>query len=158
MIQDVSISKATVPDCAVLLLLQKECYLQEAKINNDYNIPPLVQTIDEYINEFAQYTILKTEYKNSIIGSVRSKNEGSICKIGRLFVKPEYQGLGIGRKLLNTIEEENNSVEKYELFTGKESTRNIAFYTQLGYTIVGEQRLTEKTYIIIMEKKNRIAG
>ncbi|MCL2720510.1 MAG: hypothetical protein FWD47_04125 [Treponema sp.] len=49
------IKKAIYEDLAEILDLQKLAYLSEAKLLNDYNIQPLIQTLDELQNQFMQY-------------------------------------------------------------------------------------------------------
>ena len=53
------ILEATVEDAAEILALQKSAYLFEAKLYNDYTIPPLTQTVEELAGDFSRKTILK---------------------------------------------------------------------------------------------------
>ena len=41
------VQRALVEDAETILQLQKRAYSSEAAIYNDYNIPPLMQTLDE---------------------------------------------------------------------------------------------------------------
>jgi len=54
-----TILRAQREDLAEILALQKECYLQEAAIYEDYKIPPLLQTIESIEKDFKQNIFLK---------------------------------------------------------------------------------------------------
>ena len=48
--------------------------------------------------------ILLAEYKDEIAGCIAvSEIAGNICEMKRLYVKPQYRGMGIGRKLTEAI-------------------------------------------------------
>ena len=54
--------------------------------------------------------------------------------IGRLMVAPDLQGRGLGRLLLEAIEQAAPpSVTAFELFTGAGSERTIKMYSKAGY-------------------------
>ena len=112
-----TIQSAQQEDLAEILALQKECYLQEAAIYEDYNIPPLLQTMESIEIDFEQNVFIKDIENGKIIGSVRAYQETQICKIGRLIVHPDFQNKGLGKQLMKRIEKEFSEVDKYELFT-----------------------------------------
>ncbi len=43
----VDIKKVSIDDLEKILQLQKQAYLSEAEFYNDYNIKPLIQTLDD---------------------------------------------------------------------------------------------------------------
>jgi len=49
------IEPASIEDASEILSLQKVCYQSEAEIYRDYNIPPLIQTLEE-IDPNLEYT------------------------------------------------------------------------------------------------------
>ncbi|MFC7620925.1 GNAT family N-acetyltransferase [Microlunatus sp. GCM10028923] len=56
--------------------------------------------------------------------------------VGRLMVAPDLAGRGIGSALLGLIERAAPSdIERYVLFTGARSERNLRFYNRAGYTL-----------------------
>ncbi len=148
------ISKAIVDDAVEILELQKQAYLSEAKLNDDYTLPPLTQTIESMINDFGRCTFLKAVLGQRIIGSVKGYEENGTCYIGRLIVADEHQNQGIGTALLKSIEKELGNVSRYELFTGKKSEKNIYLYHKNGYRIFREEELNKKTTIVFLEKLN----
>ena len=136
---EISITKAREEELEKILFLQKSCYLQEAEIYNDYSIPPLKQTLEDISKEFREQLILKMEYNNNIIGSVRAYLKNETCYIGKLIVDKEYQNRGYGSLLLKTIEKKFINADRYELFTGYKSTRNLYLYNKLGYNEFKEE-------------------
>ena len=136
MLNEVIINRAKFEDLTDILNLQKTAYLSEAEIYNCYDIEPLNQSIESIQNDFNDYLFLKAEYHNEIIGSVKIKNCGDYCYLGKLIVSPKFQNKGIGRKLMNEAEKIFPNVKKYELFTGEKSIKNIKLYESLGYKII----------------------
>ena len=66
------ITKATKEDLSEILQLQYLSYQSEAKLLNNFDIPPLKQTLQEVQNEYDNGTRLKVlDDNNRIIGSVR---------------------------------------------------------------------------------------
>ena len=130
---NVKIIKATKNDLREILKIQKLSYQQQAEIYNNYNIPPLTQTYNEIMLDYDKMIFLKAIKENKIIGSVRAYEENNSCYIGRLFVHPDFQKKGIGKKLIKEIENKFQSVNRYELFTGHKSIKNIHLYKKLGY-------------------------
>lgn len=56
--------------------------------------------------------------------------------IGALFVDIEFQGLGIGRSLLEYV---IDKYERLELAVYKENTKAVEFYEYIGFKIIKEQ-------------------
>lgn len=146
------LSLADVEDAERILILQELAYQSEAEIYQDYNIPPLTQTIEEIKKEFHSQTFLKVFVGKNIIGSVRAHSDGNSCFIGRLIVHPASQGKGIGTKLMNAIESHFPDVKRYELFTGTKSIANIRLYNRLGYKSFKELVVNESLSLVFMEK------
>jgi len=68
----VEITKASFEDLKAILLLQKQAFVSEADIYNDFDIsPPLLQTLEELTKEFSESIILKALLGDDIVGSVR---------------------------------------------------------------------------------------
>lgn len=145
------IEKATVTDASEILSLQKIAYISEAKIYNDFSIEPLVQTLDDLEQQFKNHIILKSVIDKKLIGSVRAYVENGISFIGKLMVHPEYQGLGVGKMLMNEIEE-ICLTERCELFTGSKSVHNIRLYEKLGYRIYNTKVIDDNLSLVFMEK------
>ena len=149
---DTSIEKATIDDAEEILELQKLAYVSEAEINDDFTIPPLHQTMDEIRAEFDRQVFLKVQLDGRIIGSVRCYLDGGTCHIGKLIVHPDYQNRGIGTRLLRAAEEQFPSAERYVLFTGEKSRRNLHIYQKSGYRVFDRKVVSEKLTMVYLQK------
>ena len=150
-----TIEQAEVADAGEILRLQKLAYQSEARIYNDYTIPPLVQTAAEIEADFHSHVFLKAiGDSGKITGSVRISLDQGTCKIGRLIVHPECQNRGIGTRLLKEIERRFEYAERFELFTGHKSERNLHLYRKLGYRIFRRSKTSESLTLVYLEKLN----
>jgi GNAT superfamily N-acetyltransferase len=152
---DLKILRANKEDLNVILDLQIVCYQEEGRLHNDFNIPPLTQTIESIKNEFEKGTLfLKALFENQLVGSVRGSIRDGTTNIGRLIVKPEFQNKKIGQILMNTIECQLNDCERYELFTGFKSMKNLSLYGKLGYVEFKQQFVHDNLILVYLEKQN----
>jgi lactoylglutathione lyase len=142
-IDDYQISKAKHENLEEILYLQKCCYLTEAEIYNDYNIPPLKQDLIGIKVDFDNQIILKLECNNKIIGSVRGFIKNDTCYIGKLIVAKEYQNMGFGKRLMIEIENQFKGANRFELFTGCRSEKNLYLYNKLGYKEFKSERMND---------------
>ncbi len=143
---------ATVEDAAEILDLQKLAYQSEAEIHKDHDIPPLKQTLAEMEEDFTRQHVLKAIYNGRIVGSVRAHADGGTCFIGHLIVHPHFQNQGIGTALMMRIERYFSTVERYELFTGHKSERNLYLYAKLGYVEFRRQQVSANLTFVFLEK------
>jgi ribosomal protein S18 acetylase RimI-like enzyme len=148
-----SIARATVADAGQILALQKRAYESEARIYNDWNIPPLTQGLGGLVEEIEKTTVLKATDGERIVGSVRATSKNGVCSIGRLIVEPERQGQGLGTKLLQAIEAAHPQANRFELFTGSRSEGNIRLYQRHGYEITEAKHLSEHVTLVFMVKR-----
>lgn len=150
----IDISEASVIDATEILEIQKLAFQGQAFLYNDFKLPPLVQTLDDLLLDFGNYTFLKAVYEEKIVGSVRGCVKGDTCFISRLMVCPDFQSRGIGKKLMIAVESRFKAVKRYELHTGHKSKKNLALYRKLGYQKFHEKPQGEKVMLICMEKWN----
>ncbi len=151
-----TISNALIADLPAILALQKSCYLEEAVLYNEFNLPPLTQSLEEIQVEIEATLFLKLVVEHKLIGSVRAIQEGNTCKIGRLIVHESVRNLGYGRRLMNEIEKRFPSVARFELFTGHKSVKNLALYQKIGYQPFKKQKINDNLTLIYLEKLNSI--
>jgi ribosomal protein S18 acetylase RimI-like enzyme len=147
-----NITYASIEDAVAILELQKLAYQSEAKLYSDFSIPPLIQTIEELEVDFNRKVFLKTQVESKIIGSVRGYQAGNTCYIERLIVHPNHQGQGIGTALIESVESRFGQAERFELFTGNKSDRNIHLYERLGYKIFKRTEVNKNLSLVFMEK------
>ena len=149
---EINITRAGATDAQEILQLQRLAYLSEAEIYGDYEIAPLRQTLDEMKADIESQVVLKASADGWIIGSVRGVQKGGCANIGRLIVHPEHQNRGLGRCLMEALEAWFPLAERYELFTGEHSHKNLHLYHKLGYRITRHQAAGEKVTLVFMEK------
>ncbi len=149
------ITKALREDLAEILELQKSAYQSEAEIYDDDQIPPLTQTLEEIGQDFEGQTILKKVIDGKIVGSIRAYEKDGVCYIGRVIVNPEHQNKGIGKELMRSIEEYYSGCDKFSLFTGSLSKRNLYLYGSLGYEPVREEKVSGKVTLVYLDKDNK---
>jgi ribosomal protein S18 acetylase RimI-like enzyme len=147
-----NITQASFEDTATILELQKLAYQSEAQIYNDFHIPPLTQSLDELKIDFTDKVFLKAQIEDKIVGSVRGYQAGDTCYIERLIVHPDHQRQGIGTALMNQIELCFVQAQRFELFTGYKSERNIHLYEWLGYKIFKSAKINKNLSFVFMEK------
>lgn len=146
------IIKAKKEDLSEILQLQYLAYQSEAKLLNNFDIPPLKQTLQEVQSEYDRGTILKVlDDNDKIVGSVRGYTENDTLYIGKLFVHPIWQGKGIGTELLKEIERVCPH-DRCELFTSSKSANNLRLYEKSGYKIFKEKEVAADLTFIYLEK------
>ena len=156
----IEITPAQVDAAQEILDLQRAAYQVEARRYGVTHLPPLTQTLDDLIAEFATHTLLIARYSpgiattpnDPIVGSVRARVVDDTAYIGRLIVTPDMHGRGIGRQLLWGIERATAPVERYELFTGHRSDRNLRMYERAGYRRIRTERQSDEVSLVYMQK------
>lgn len=151
-----NITRASSEDAVTLLELQKLAYQSEALLYDDFNIPPMTQSLDEMRTDITSKVCLVASVEGKIAGSVRGYQEGNTCFIERLIVHPDLQGRGIGTALIGQIELCFGKVQRFELFTGDKSKRNIHLYERLGYKIFKNQKINKNLLFVFMEKHQSV--
>lgn len=150
---NMTIALANRADLKEILDLQKQCYLSEGELYDDYSIPPLTQDIESIEADFDQGTVfLKGTIDGQIIASVRGFVKNETAYIGRLIVKPEFQNNKFGQKMMYCIESQLNDCTRHELFTGFKSQGNIYLYNKLGYSEFKREKVNDKLAMVYMEK------
>lgn len=150
------IKRAVIENAAEILSIQKLAFQSQAKIYNDYELPPLTQTLEEMQEDFDKKVILIAEIDGVIIGSVRGYIEDGTCHIGRLVVHPDFQNKGIGKRLMAEIEEVFSKAERFELFTGHRSEKSLYLYRKIGYEVFRERYIRANQTLVYLEKEGRI--
>lgn len=153
------IEAATEQDLEQILQLQKRAFHGQALIYNDFSLPPLTQTIDDLKKEFREKSIYKLKQDGKIIASIRCNIKDNILYIEKLIVDPDFQNRGIGTKIMTDIEKRYSSyVNRYSLFTGDKSARNIHLYKKLGYKEIRQEPTNRDFKLIYMEKNSDAKG
>ncbi len=143
---------ATPGDAKEILYLQKQAYVSEALLYNDFSIQPIVQSLNSIEAEFEKCWVWKIQDDKRIVASVRAFVIEDTCHIGKLIVKPSHQNRGLGKQLMQTVETTVSQARRFELFTAHKSEKNLALYQKLGYQPFRKRVLNDNVTLIYMEK------
>ena len=135
---DFVIEPASIEDAVDILNIQYLAFEAESRLYDGVEIPPLAQTLEGLMADFSEYAFLRAVVDGQIVGSVKCRETAGRVWVGRLMVHPSWQNKGIGRKLMQAVEEYNPEAVEFELFTGNKSLKNIALYRSLGYEVRDE--------------------
>src|SRR5919107_1952320 len=128
---EVDIRPVTDAEAGELLTLRRAAFVSEAQLYNDPHIPPLTQTLEELRADLAADGVvtLGARAGHRLVGSIRVLLEDKRATLGRLAVAPDLQGQGIGTQLLFAVLPYlPEGTEEIWVFTGQDSTHNIALY------------------------------
>ena len=148
------LAPATRADAGELFTLTRACWLQELWANPGVPIPALEESLDDLLASLDDWTTVVARAGGRLVGSGRGRAEGDVWDVGRVMVAPDLQGRGLGRYLLDLVEQAAPpDVTSYQLFTGAGSADNIRMYKKAGYRLRGPAPGAEGA--VIMTKPRR---
>ncbi|WP_053738762.1 N-acetyltransferase [Nocardia sp. NRRL S-836] len=138
-----------------LVTVQRAAYLAEARRYAAWDLPPLVETLRQVEDHIASgQPALGAFDGHRLVGSVRGNVDGDRMEVARLFVAPDQQGRGIGRRLLDAAAGATPSgVDVLWLFTGARSEENLRLYESAGFVRVGERVDGLGITLVTLERK-----
>ncbi|MFI6349635.1 GNAT family N-acetyltransferase [Streptomyces sp. NPDC050560] len=155
----VTISAADERDAEQILKLQFLCYQSEAELYGDYGIEPLTQTLAQLTQELAGGIVLVAKLGDEVVASVRGTVDADgTGRIAKLIVHPRMRRHGLGGRLLIAIEQRlfadgaAGAAQRFELFTGHRSERNLRLYQKHGYQRVGTDRVGDTLTTVTLSK------
>ena len=148
----VEIEEASAGDIEEIVEVQRLAFREEMKLYGFFDIPPLTETVEEVLEALHEQVVLKAVCDGAIVGAVRATVREGSCLVGRLVVRPELWNRGIGRALMDAVEERYGDSCRLELFTGSRSIRNITLYEKLGYVAFRTEDVGDSIQLIYMEK------
>jgi ribosomal protein S18 acetylase RimI-like enzyme len=142
------ISIATPKDIPALNTLVNSAYRgEESKKGWDTEADLLdgTRTDEDVLREImsrSDTTILKYEEDGKLVGCVELRKEGSRLYLGMLSVKPDLQGGGIGKRLMEASEAIGREQHCHTVFMTVISVRRklIGWYLRSGYSLTGERK------------------
>jgi GNAT superfamily N-acetyltransferase len=155
---NIKLIKATVENAEEIYRMQTEAFKGLLEKYQDFETSPanenIERTIDRIKRESAVFYIIK--YEQISVGGVWVDNleNGSKCRISRLFVIPEYQNKKIAQKVFGILEHEYKPRSGWYLDTILQERGNCYLYEKMGYKRVGEvKKINEKMDIVSYEKR-----
>lgn len=128
---------ATRGDAGEILTLQRACWVDEALANELLDVPALHESYDDVVAALETHTTFVLRSAGRLVGSVRgSRSPDGTWFVGRLMVAPDLRGRGIGRWLLDRVEEAAPAdAPTSALVTGARNQANLRFYRRAGYRL-----------------------
>lgn len=148
------IRQASREDFPAILKLQFLVFGEVAERLGLSTIPPLEQTLEQLQEEARNSVFLKYTENGRIVGSVRGCLDGrNACHVGKLIVDPSCRNRGLGRKLMQALEEHfRGQVAAYLLFTSADTPETLHLYRKLGYAELYRKEAGGMT-TVFLEKK-----
>jgi predicted N-acetyltransferase YhbS len=156
---DITIRLATREDVPVVRRIVNEAYQRLADMGLNYT--------GVYQDDAGTWK--RMEGRDTYLAEQDGKPVGTVCLrvkpipgdgeglyLNQMAVLPEYQGKGIGSRLMGLAEEEarKRKLDRIRLDTAIPATHLIDYYTKRGYVKVGEVQWEGKTYrSVVMEKR-----
>ncbi|MCR6484202.1 GNAT family N-acetyltransferase [Amycolatopsis sp. OK19-0408] len=141
-------------DAGEVLTLQRAAYVTEARAHDDWDLPPLLETLDQTRAALVGLSWGVRE-NGRLVASVRLTVAGEVGVIGRLVVAPDRQGAGVGGSLLAAVEAAAPSeVTVFRLFTGSKSAGPLHLYAKHGYRET--HRTPENNHELVHLEKARV--
>ncbi|MFD7157370.1 tRNA (guanosine(37)-N1)-methyltransferase TrmD [Kribbella sp. NPDC059898] len=155
-LEGVRVLPATTDDAGEIHVLQLAAFLSEARLYDDYTIPPLTDDPASTGARLERGGVLKAVAGTRIVGSVQLVVDDAVGHVERLIVAPDWQGRGLGARLLRAAEQlAPAEVTSYALDTGALSDRNLALYRKAGYRETGREAQTPKVDLVHLAKRRR---
>ena len=129
---EIALARIRPEDAGEVLTVQRAAFVSEALIYGSVDMPPLTQTLEQVQAELVDNVGWVARVNGRLVGALRAVLDGELLLIGRIAIAPDMQGEGIGRALLQAVEDASGAREA-ELFTGSLSEANIRLYEACGY-------------------------
>jgi ribosomal protein S18 acetylase RimI-like enzyme len=148
----VAIFPARPEDIPRVLEIQRAAFAAECEHLGDWNIEPMLQTVEETEEDMRGSLLLKAvSPEGALTGSVRSRRGSGGVFLYKLSVDPAFQRLGIAKALVRAAERALPS-RRYWLFTRSDNGISRALYRKLGYCLFKEESATSKLRFAYLEK------
>ncbi|WP_300405978.1 GNAT family N-acetyltransferase [Nocardioides sp.] len=117
--------------------------MQEAAANDSVaGIPALQESLADVREWLATWTSYVVRVDGRLVGAARGRlvhqdsSGEAVWDIGRIMVAPDLQGRGLGRVLLEHIQDvAPAAATSYVLFTGSRSEANLRMYKKAGFRL-----------------------
>lgn len=116
--------------------LQRVSYQNEAKLIGSYEIPPLMETLNQL--KCCGETFLAFIEMGEIVAALSYKRENLVVDIHRMMVHPKHFRKGIAGQLLTYLEKLEADAQEFIVSTGAANTPAVRLYENQGFKKVGE--------------------
>lgn len=152
-----ALRKAEAGDAYALHVIQEMAFAEDLLRYGDRADCPARETFSRLSEKIrlGDYHVLLEG--GTVIGGadVRMEAASGTARLARVYLAPDYQGLGLGRWFLLALEAHYPSAVRWVLDTPHGNHRNQRFYEALGYVKTGERRLDPALTLFDYEKVRR---
>lgn len=153
-----TIRPATTEQAPAILAIQKRAFEQEARLCEDWDIPPMTETLEAVLEHIVSATVLAAWIGPQLVGAARGILAGGVCTIRGVCIEPEHQGQRIGTTLLAAIEQAHPTASRFELMTNSSMTGNVRFYERHGYRVTELKPFSDRIVLACMSKCATVDG
>jgi tRNA (guanine37-N1)-methyltransferase len=157
---DLDVRPAVAADAGELYTLQRACWLHEMEANPGVEIPALLESLDDVRRWLGEWTVRVVREPSSgrLVGAVRGRVDHGEWDIGRIMVAPDLQGRGLGRALLELVQDlAPAEVATHVLFTGAGSTDNLRMYKKAGFRLRPDRTAPPGAVVLTKKAHQRIS-
>ena len=151
---DIVFKKASLEDAKELLMIQRKSFKEALELYQDFDTNPKFEKMEKISYKIKNHYYYKIILDRVIIGGAHVYKKGD-CHyyINRVFIDPDFENLGIGKKIMEFIENEFSDAKIFSLETPHKSFKNHYFYEKLGYARTGKiEEISENLSLIYYEK------
>ena len=130
--------------------LQQLSYLEESKLIDYPNLPPLLESIDDLM--ISKETFIGFYQGVQLLGVISCLISNEVLEIGRLIVHPHHFRQGIAKKLLKYVEGFQSQILLLKVSTAQKNMPAIKLYENQGYHQKSIERLQDGLTIVHLEK------
>jgi len=103
----------------------------------DFDSPEKVKKWQESFANPGDKSYYSAKVDGIVVGFSTGNKGSELNEVGAIYIYPQYQGMGIGKLLMNKVLDEFNPQIKTKLNVVKYNERAIKFYEKFGFKIVG---------------------
>lgn len=154
---EITLKKASFEDTNLLHQMQMQSFKPLLGKYQGCSFSPAKENVEE-IGEILKrddmdYYIIK--YGHVSIGGIRvTKTEEHCCKMNSIFILPEYQGKGIGQKVIKLVENQYGKDTEWFLEAIKQEKNNCYIYEKLGYVPTGQEEKINEDFTLVQYNKH----
>ncbi|MBR4874608.1 MAG: GNAT family N-acetyltransferase [Clostridia bacterium] len=142
------VRRATLDDVDAIEKITKDAFEKYIKLAGITDTAALHETKEQIIKDINTKIVYVAYIKNMVVGSVRIELlDDETAYLSRFGVNVEYQNLGIGKSMMNSLDMELKelNVKRVILHTASKATPLVRFYYNRGFYI--DSTTKDKGYI-----------
>ena len=153
---DVTLRRAAMDDAQLLWDMQRTAFRAIFERYRDEETSPYTEPLEKPRARIAQpgavYYVIEVDAESVGALYVRDKGDGSVKKLGPLFVLPERRGEGIAQRAIRLAEDMHGG-EGWFLDTIEQEAGNCHLYEKLGYRRTGGNHVINERMTLVDYQK-----